>query len=271
MSDTQNQTESEEFILKRFLVLMGIRDVNIRRGPLVNGNHKPDFIVQIDGRQIGIEETTYYRQPRPGESLPRQAKENAWDNRLKDVIEGTRKKYTELNEIHGVIRYRNFTLPPSKEYDLFANGLVKFAISKLEELGSDYVLYKTFDDEYGCLRKYVEYFELKKFSCYVPWDWKHNANHVGFQKDTLSNIIQAKMGKYIDCQVDENWLLITSGTQISQQIGHLCISSMNEWEDVLDLLKKSPFDKVYVYDYMDRRIIFWAKEGKWEEIDPNNP
>lgn len=248
---------------------MGIQAKNIARGPLVNGNHNPDFIAQINESKIGVEETTYYRQQRKGESYPRQLKESAWQD-LRDIIENKRKNHVELNEIYGTVRFGKFLLPPSKEYDSFADELVKFAISKVEELSDDFKRYKAFDYEYTHLRKYVEYFELQKVVCYMFWDWRHRADSVGLQKDELCSVIQAKIDKYTDCQANENWLLVTSGTQISQQMGRLCVGIMNEWKDVFDLLDKSPFDKVYVYDYMRSRIVLYTKVGRWKKIETNN-
>ena len=166
MSSSQNQTKNEKWILKLFLKLMDIRGASIKPGPMVKGNSSPDFVIQVNGRKIGIEETTYHRKLRNDESAPRQTKESAWQ-KLKGLIEDIRKKHKKLNKIRGIIRFRNFTLPPPKERESFADELVKFAVNKSSELGSGYKCYKSFDDAYRHLRKYIEYFKLKKVNSYI--------------------------------------------------------------------------------------------------------
>jgi len=66
MPHSHNQEENEQFILDNFFSDMNIQPDSIERGPLIEGNHKPDFVVCIDGSRIGIEETTYYRKQRLG-------------------------------------------------------------------------------------------------------------------------------------------------------------------------------------------------------------
>ena len=102
MSHVEDQIRSERWILDRFFELTGIRAADIHCGPNVDGNPKPDFIVSIEGKRVGIEETQYYRDTRPGESYPRQVKESAW-RKLRDLIEKARQGCPELDEIHAVI------------------------------------------------------------------------------------------------------------------------------------------------------------------------
>ena len=267
MPHSHNQVENERFILDRFFSTMNIQADSIDRGPLVAGNNKPDFVVCIDGSQIGIEETTYYRKQRPGESRPRQAKENAWHD-LQSVIEKARQKYSELSEIHGSVRFRDFMLPPSREYDPFAMELVEFAMSKIGELSSEHERYKTFCEKYSYLSRYLEYLELKRVGCYMFWDWRHNADNMGLQEDALYSRIQDKIGKHVQSQVDENWLLITSGTQTSQQMWGLSVSLMNEFSEILDLLDESPFDRIYIYDYVHSKVVLWTVSEGWEDVLP---
>jgi len=269
MSDPQDQTENEQFILENFFSVMGVEADSIDRGPTVNGNDKPDFVVCIAGKKIGIEETTYYREQRPDESHPRQAKENAWDN-LKTVIEKARRDYSELNEVHGAISFKDFVLPPSREYEPFASELIEFTMDMLGGFGSDPKRYKTFDEKYLLLNKYVEYLKLQQVECYgMSWDWLHNADGVALQEAELRGVIQAKIGKHVQSHVDENWLLITSRTQLSQQMGYLFVEKMNKYKSVCDLLNDCPFDKVYIYDYTRRKVFLWTLDGGWVAATTN--
>lgn len=269
MPHSHNQVENERFILDKFFSAMNTQADSIDRGPLVKGNHKPDFVVCIDGSQIGIEETTYYRRQRPNESQPRQAKENAWSV-LQRVIEKARQNYSELSEIHGGVRFRDFMLPPSREYDSFANELFEFAMSKIGVLSSEHKRYRTFCEKYPHLNRYIEYLELKHVGYYMFWDWRHNADDMGLQEDELYSIIRHKIDKHVQNQFDENWLLITSGTQMSQQmgLGHLFAGQMNEFSEILHLLDESPFDRIYIYDYVQSRVVLWTVSKGWEDVLP---
>lgn len=269
MPRSHNQVENERFILEKFLSAMNMQADSIDRGPLVKGNHKPDFVVCIDGRRIGIEETTYYRRQRPNESQPRQAKENAWSV-LRRVIERARQNYSGLSEIRGAIRFKDFRLPPSKEYDSFANELFEFAMSKIGELSSEHKRYRTFSEKYSHLSRYLEYLELKHVGCYMYWDWRHKADGVGLQEGELYSIIRDKIDKHVQSQFDEDWLLITSGTQMSQQMGlqHLFAAQMNEFSEIIDLLAESPFDRIYIYDYVQTRVVLWTMSKRWQDVLP---
>ena len=267
MPHSHNQVDNERFILDRFFSTINIQAGSIVRGPLVDGNNKPDFVVCIDGSQIGIEETTYYRKQRADESQPRQAKESAWPD-LQSVIEKARQKYSELSEIHGCMSFRGFMLPPSKEYDPFARELVEFAMSKIGDLSSVHKRYRTFCEKYPHLNSYLGYLELKQVRHYGFWQWRHNADNMELQEDKLYSIIQDKTGKHIQSRVDENWLLITSGTQMSQQMGHLSVGRMNEFSEILDLLDESPFDRIYIYDYVRSRVVVWTVREGWEDVLP---
>lgn len=263
MPNTKAQKENERFILDKFFSVMGIKAESIQKGQEANGNPQPDFVACIAGKQIGIEETTHYREQRPDELQPRQAKEKAWHD-LQRVIEDVRQNYSELSEVHGVIKFRNFTLPSLKEHRPFVNELVDFTMNKLDVITHDRKRFKTFNEKHSLLNKYVEYLELQRIKYYKFWDWTYNAEYVGLQKDTLRAIIQSKInqhinnGEHIKRQVDENWLLITTGTQLSQQVGHLFVERLNQYEEVNKLLNTGPFAKVYFYDYMNSRVILWT-------------
>ena len=261
MSNPEDQTRDERFILDKFFSVMGIKADSIHPGPIVNGNRKPDFVVCIAGKQIGIEETKYYRKLRPDELHTRQAKEKAWYD-LKTVIEKARRGYSELNEVHGKIGFRDFTLPSSKEYEPFAKELIEFIMNMTGGFNSDYT-YETFDEKCPLLNKYVEYLKLQQVGIYMFWDWGHEAECVKLQKEELLGIIQAKIDKHVQSQVDEHWLLITSRTQLSQNMGRLSVGVMNKYEDICNLLNDGPFDKVYIYNYMLSRVIFWTLNRGW--------
>jgi len=184
------------------------------------------------------------------------------------VIEKARQNYSELSEIHGGVKFRDFMLPPSKKYDSFANELFEFAMSKIGGLSSEYKCYRTFCEKYPHLNRYLEYLELRHVGCYMSWDWWHNADFVGLQEDELYGVIRGKIDKHVQSQFDENWLLITSGTQTSQQMGRLSVGQMNKFSKILDLLNKSPFDKIYIYDYSRSRVVLWTASKGWEDVLP---
>ena len=81
-------------------------------------------------------------------------------------------------------------------------------------------------------------------------------------------MLVAQIDKHVQSQFDENWLLITSGTQTSQQMGRLSVGQMNKFSKILDLLNKSPFDKIYIYDYSRSRVVLWTASKGWEDVLP---
>ncbi len=269
MPNPQDQKKRERFFLDNFFSVMGIEADSINRGKTVNGNDKPDFVVCFAGKKIGIEETRYFMEQRPGWQQPRQATESAWDN-LKAVIEERRRSYSQLNEVHGAISFRDFVLPPSREYGPFASELIEFTMDMLGGFGSDPKRYRTFDEKYLLLNKYVECLKLQQVECYgMSWDWLHNAEYVGLQEDELWKTIQAKSEKHVKGPVDESWLLITSGPETSQQMGYLFVEKMNKYKTVCDLLNDCPFEKVYIYDYTRSKVFLWTLDGGWVAATTN--
>ncbi len=258
MANAHDQAENESFILTNFLDVACLTPSSIHRGPSLDGNSNPDFVVCIEGKQVGIEETTYYRQQRVDELRPRQATESAWDD-LRKVIARTKHRHKELEEIHASISFRNFRLPPPREHEAFADELVGFAVQERHALENVFHRFTKFGGQYRLLNGYIEYAEIRQAGCKVLyWDWRHNAEHVGLKEDELLDIIKTKTVRHVRAEFDENWLLITSRTETSQQMGPLSAEKLNGFENVRHALANGPFDKVYIYDYTRRKVVCWS-------------
>ncbi|MGD0232476.1 MAG: hypothetical protein ABSC19_19340, partial [Syntrophorhabdales bacterium] len=118
---TQKQKERE--ILRQLLSATGIRPDS---DPLEG--EKPDFMIQISGRTVGVEVVMYQSGGtvvRAGRrAIQRRAVESEWE-RLETYSKGFQKKHPVLNGIYILLRF-NSTVPPQEEYNLFLEEIAEF-------------------------------------------------------------------------------------------------------------------------------------------------
>jgi len=257
----QKQKEDELFYLKKFLERMKIEPKHIEPG-----EEPPDFYMAYQSNKIAIEVTEYHSMRKgPGGHAWRAVGEE-W-RKIRDLFTKERERYPKLNDVHGFLYFRELEMPPATKHGQFVTELLEFGISQYETLTKERSSFNRFPSTYPLLKKYLKEIHLKKVNCDMTWD-RNSAASVGISEKELKKCVSKKLKNPRPQQIAENWLLIVSGTDMSQQIGLTHYEEFNDFTQLNDSLEKSSFDRVFFFQYMWQRVLCWLHNKQWEEVKP---
>lgn len=258
MSDNKkNQEQDERFYLKEFLPLLGFGGAGVARG-----GDPPDFVISHEGKNIAVEVTEFHSDAKGENGYPRRVIEESWKH-LSDTITRKREGFTDLDNIWCYLRFDKFITPPRNQHAAFAEELLTFIRERLEEITDEEREYQNFLAGKGLLSQYLKGLLVKKVGCYATWVWNKSAGGVGLHETELLETIGPKL--YTMSTVYEGiWLLIVCGCEISQCMGFPDEEKLNEFTAVNDLLTKSQYNKVFIFEYMATRVLEWARLNGWK-------
>lgn len=260
---TEQQQEEEKFYLGHFLKVVGIEIQNKERG-----SDPPDFVLTtMSNRHIAIEVTEFHSGAKGADGRPRRAVEETW-MRLSDAIERVRCRYEELRKMAGHLIFKKLILPSRKEQNRFVDELIEFTLKYSSEATNEWKEFSDFGAPFLLLEKYLRKIRLKPVDFYIDWDWNHSAAFIGLTEQELKTCIRDKCNVSRPTNIDENWLLVVSGWQLSQSMGFPAVEELQQYTSVNTLLGNGPYDKVYIYTYMVNGILEWSREKGCVEISP---
>ncbi len=261
MNIRQKQEDVEKFYLDHFLQTMKIKPERIERG-----EDPPDFYVVYGSKRIAIEVTEYHSMRKcPGDHAWR-AVEEAWRS-IRNLFTKEREQYPKLDDVHGFLSFRELQMPPANKYSQFVTELLKFGISRYNTLTEERSMFDSFPSNYPLLNKYLKKIKLQKVNCYMTWD-RDSAAFVGTSENELEKCVSKKLKNPRPQQISENWLLIVGGTAMSQQIGLTPCKIFNDFARLNSRLEKSPFDKIFFFQYVWERVLCWSQNKQWKEVKP---
>jgi hypothetical protein len=249
-----NKKKIERFYLNEFFKILGETAEDVKAG------EAPDFIVKLRHSKIGIEVTEFHSDLKGEQDRPRRAVEEAWTS-LQRVIMEKIGKYKELEDTSGTLFFKKLELPPTPKYKDFVIELVQLSLEMIET-NREEISPKS---NYPLLNKYLDKFHLKKVGCYITWEWNHNASSIGLTESELVDTIQPKLVKaesYIKKNIDVLWLLVVSGSRLSQTMPVHLANKLLSFKNLDYLLSRSVFDKIYIYQYMVGVIYEWPNWAK---------
>lgn len=263
-----NQQKGVEYkYLEYFLALftdhlqLGNDDIECRESP--------DFIVNMNGKRIGIELTEHYASDKDDHNgRPRQAVETQWEL-LREAIMNRVWKDDYLRKTDGILEFKKLELPPRRQFSSFIDELIR--LSKI--MLSSHCEHAVIDEKtYPVLFEYLRSMNLKPAGCYISWNWNYDSGWVGLTEQELMATIKrkTKLADKYKSSVDEMWLVVIEGHRISQGMGLFLDQHLNQFEEVNQLLSTSRFNSVFIYQYM-HNVIYqwpgWTKIGKEHLIE----
>lgn len=259
MNNAQKQEKRELFYLRAFLKRMEIEPQRTERG-----ENPPDFYLVCGSVRIAVEITEYHSQRKgPGNHSWRMVEE-AWQE-IKALFVTKRQQYPALDEVHGFLYFKDLEMPSSGQYEEFVDELLKFGMSELNVLTEERTLYHCFPATYLLLNRYLKKMHLQKVGCHMTWGMA-SATYVGISEQELERAIFRKLKKPRPPRIDEYWLLIVSGTHMSQNIGLTGHEIFNNFTGVNKKIQASCFDKVIFFQYIYERILCWNRNKQWEQL-----
>jgi pyridoxal phosphate enzyme (YggS family) len=254
----KNKKQIELFYLMNFLRLLNIVPDEII------GDEAPDFVLKFRGEKIGVELTGFHKS-RNGQ--PRRAIEENWNLLRKSIMESVRSNQL-LENTFGEIYFMTLEIPSKREFRLFIDELIRISLYMINN-GINEI--STFA-EYPLLNRYLSKFQLEKTGIYIAWDWNHNVTWVGLSEEELIKSIEKKsLANYKAQNIDEVWLIIISGHELSQAMGVHLDYKLNNFNKFNSLLMQSKYNRVFIYQYMLDLIYSWPGWIKEEVFPRDNP
>jgi len=250
----------ERFYLDEFFKILGKTPEEVKDG------EAPDFIVKLRQLTIGVEVTEFHsglkrEKDNPRKDIPRRAVEEAWTS-LQRIITEKIGDYKELKNTCGLLSFKQLELPQNSKYKEFVNELIKLSLEMIEANREEI----SPDSNYPLLNKYLSEFRLEKVGCYMTWEWSPNDPSLGLTESELIDTIQPKLVKaetYIRKNIDVLWLLVVSGSRLSQTMSVRLSNRLLSYKKLDYLLSRSIFEKIYIYQYMVGVVYEWPN---WVKI-----
>lgn len=247
----------ECFYLDKFFTLLGTIPFRIICG------ESPDFVVAFERRKIGIEVTEFHSDLKGRKGSRRRAMEENWAS-LQGMIMDKVKECNELKDTNGLLFFKKQEVPPGRAHREFTDELIKLS---REMINSDCKETRP-EIDHPLLSKYLKRFHLEKCGCYMTWEWNHNVLPIGVTEMVLIKTVESKiLADYKGKDIDEVWLLIVSGSRLSQALGMHLSDKLNTFNRLNSLLGKSGYGKVYLYQYMLDVLYQWPG---WVKIGREN-
>lgn len=259
MNNHKNQKQTERFCIEYFL-----ERLQYDYSDIIRGEDPPDFYIIVQNNRVAVEITEYHSiRPNPKGLSWRMVEEER--DRIRRILNGKVSLNENLKGINAHIIPKGLSLPSKNEYDSFVNEIIHYVESQIGILQSRRISSKKFPSEFVLLNKYVSRISAKKVNIQISWNISQAAS-VGVSEEELKNTIEPKLGKSRPPDIKENWLLIVSGTRLSQAMGHHHHDYYNDFSQLNDMLKDGPFEQIYICDYMLSRILGWNLEYGWKEL-----
>ena len=136
---------------------------------------------------------------------------------------------------------------------------LSFAKHNLASIASGGVGFGSFSpDEYPLLNRYLNRLYLDNCGAYITWDWNYDVGFVGLNELELKKAVFPELRKPRPGSLAEFWLLLVSGSRLSQGMGMPNVESLRSFSEVNAELPQGCFDKVYIFQYMYDRILRWT-------------
>jgi hypothetical protein len=186
---------------------------------------------------------------------------------LRDTISKERGQHAELNLVGCCLWLSRSEVPPRRQHAAFAKELVCLVARTCQGL-ADGPVERTDFSGYPLLEQYLDSADLAPSGCFSTWDWGYDVKEVGASEEELARAILLKLRAARPAAVDENWLLVVSGHQLSQAMGLPDADELRDYTCLNEALAGGPLDKVYIFQYMFGRILEWSPVKGWAEVRP---
>ncbi|MFD1199948.1 hypothetical protein ACFQ3K_16780 [Brucella gallinifaecis] len=234
----QKQAEREQ--LKSYLAACDIEIADDHIEP----TERPDFILKIGSRDIGVEVTEYHVSGR------RQVEE-AW-NRLRHLA-FERKDYPLNRWVK--LYFQEMRVPPTRDLDGFINEVIRFSDlhPEIEQAAPD-------ADIYPILARYIDSISVSSTKAHrIMWFWNYDVAWVGPLESELISIL-AQKAKSAVASTSDYWLIIAGGNRLSTLLGLMDANQLRIMPNLESALLGSPFERVAL---LQQPVIDWRRGEGW--------
>jgi hypothetical protein len=106
---------------------------------------------------------------------------------------------------------------------------------------------------------------LARIEAHGGWDTDLHVGSVGLDHEDLRACFEGKQAMTRP-DAEEFWLLVGCGWQKSQDPGHVFIDRLEEDDDLMELVKSMPFDRVLIGEWIHGRVVSWDRDSGWSVL-----
>ena len=264
------QKNVELFYLQKFLEIVEINS------PIERGTEPPDFFIKIKNLNIGVEITEFHSNIKNRKGQCRRGVEETWEKLERYMSETIAKDYPQLSNVYAQLYFKELEVPPRRLHPEFAQQLFIFLLQNESKFPTDNrsetVSIVFADAHFTLLNRYLTKIHLFYMPHCDMWTWNRSCGFVGLSEPELLKVIQKKNEKCrngIHTIIDENWLLIVSGSNVSQSMGQISVKDLKGYKNVSNSLINGFFDRVYIFQHCGK-LILWQKTDDWKIIVPRS-
>jgi hypothetical protein len=240
----QSQKETERIVLDKYLSTAKIstQSMTIKQG------EKPDFLIQLNGKTIGVEITEFHATDQSREFEETWSSLRCWplfNNGPENLLI--------------TLYFRKRILPSRKEFDRFGkeiNSLSSGVFSGETEINIS-------QEKHPLSYRYLSKIVVTPTGSPMRLCWIHNFNvaWIGITENEILSIINDKQKSAMLAENVENWLIIFGGDSLARSHGSLDHYSLEQFPELNRSLKGNAFSKVII---MEQCVIEWDREKGWD-------
>ena len=160
--DTQKQRERQ--ILNFYLQKVKLSAI------VLQGPEPPDFVLEIEGRRIGVEVMEYHQQFKTSDGYSRREVEAAW-KKVRDYIATFRRSRREFDSLSVLLWFKAIRVPSSGEMPRFVEELAVVLAKVRPAPNSESVRVELSSFDSSTLKKYVHAITVAYVEAYMEPDW----------------------------------------------------------------------------------------------------
>lgn len=255
--------EIELYYLNEFLNASGL----IHKVTTITEYERPDFLLKLNKKYIGIEVTTYYKEiGRKGSR--RKSQEKVWSSlqdKLSSITSGTPIDHLIIFCSPMIINDK-FITPEDDETQNLVDELRQF-VNEIIERSTNFkdiirVASSDIPDNRSYIKKFVRRIQILPVSASISGNWRFTTLTGGvieMKEIDLENIIIKKKRIAVDydkTKFDELWLLITAPADTPASAGSFNMENVGIYaEGLTNICNDSGFDQIWYFSGIGHRTL----------------
>lgn len=255
--------QGEREILRRLFEFIG------RELPAFDQGENPDFIVPLDGKQVGIEVTWYHTREMTDDGLVGARQASAEWYKFRKAAEQFSAQLEHLKTLTVYLQFKG-AIPNKRTQQAFLEELSTFALERRAEYASSRREYSRHHFTTPLVQQYLRIIELHDQG-YPYWASNNDSGWVARPDDTITDIAVAKIKKDYPRPTDALWLAIAGGYHKGEFLGiNLGVEdfdAMAGWKEAMQH-SPMPFQSIFVLT-IGSGFEWNTEQQQWRSLKPS--
>lgn len=210
-------------------------------------NDPPDCVLQIQGKNVGVEIYEYHEPSEVDGKPSRRDAEYGWW-RILEAIDDLVRAHYELETVRVCLDFKEFDVPPRHKGDEFVIAIIDFVKGKLLLVGDDFVDFPVTASDHPLLKKYLNFISIENVADYSwkDWIWTFGDATAFFSEGKTLRALHKKISRERPEGYDEYWLIVEQGIEIARGIYVFDVIQLETASALNAALNASVYDQVHI-------------------------